>query len=424
MNIFLNKIFFRSNNLNFISEKIKDLSKQSKANQIFESIKSNSSKGEIRYVGGCIRKILNNEKVDDIDLASNLEPKEICEYLTKDNIKIYESGIEHGTVTAVINNTKFEITSLREDLETDGRHAKVKFSKDWKKDALRRDFTINSIYSDNFGNLFDPFNGKKDLKEGYVNFIGDPDKRIKEDYLRILRYLRFFSIYSQKQHETEVIKKIKINIGGISKLSKERLLQELKKISKIEILEKLSKDKISSEIFLIIFPEIKNLNIFSKLKSYFKEFIHELDFIFLLALMIVDGTDNADYFLYKYNLSNKDTKRIKIIDNFFKQKISSTKFLENELNKTLYYSGKQAVIDILNFKIIKSQKPDVKLKELKNEFINKSIPVMPIKADVIISKYKIPEGRNLGNKLKSIEEKWIDNDFNISDEEINYIINN
>ena len=140
--------------------------------------------------------------------------------------------------------------------------------------------------------------------------------------------------------------------------------------------------------------------------------------------MIVDGTDNADYFLYKYNLSNKDTKRIKIIDNFFKQKISSTKFLENELNKTLYYSGKQAVIDILNFKIIKSQKPDVKLKELKNEFINKSIPVMPIKADVIISKYKIPEGRNLGNKLKSIEEKWIDNDFNISDEEINYIINN
>ena len=99
----------------------------------------------------------------------------------------------------LIDDNKFEITSLREDILTDGRHAKVKFSKDWKKDASRRDFTINSIYSDREGNLFDPFNGKKDLEKGFVNFIGDPDKRIKEDYLRILRYLRFFLNYSKQK---------------------------------------------------------------------------------------------------------------------------------------------------------------------------------------------------------------------------------
>ena len=122
------------------------------------------------------------------------------EVLKENKIDFYETGIEHGTITALIEGYKFEITSLREDILTDGRHAKVKFSKNWKEDALRRDFTINSIYADEDGNLFDPFEGKKDLENGFVNFIGDADKRIKEDYLRILRYLRFFAHYSKHPH--------------------------------------------------------------------------------------------------------------------------------------------------------------------------------------------------------------------------------
>ena len=297
MNSILDIIFLRRNNFKNISASIKDLSTHKKVDQIFKAIKQNSTSGEIRYVGGCIRKILNNEVVDDIDLATNLEPKEVCEILKNNNIKFYESGIEHGTITAMIDNFKFEITTLREDVETDGRHAKIKFSKDWKKDASRRDFTINSIYSDDAGNLFDPFNGKKDLENGYIKFIGEPDKRIKEDYLRILRYLRFYSNYSKHHHDTDVIKKIKINIGGISKLSKERLFDELKKITNIKTLEKLSKDKTSSEIFLMIFPEIKNLDFFSKLKPHSFNLAREFDFIFLLMLMILDNSDNADYFL-------------------------------------------------------------------------------------------------------------------------------
>ena len=124
---------------------------------------------------GCrlkVRKILNKENVDDIDLATNLNPPQVCEVLKKNNINFYESGIEHGTITAVIENYRFEITSLREDVKTDGRHAEVKFSTDWKKDASRRDFTINSIYSDVKGNLFDPFDGKEDLENGLIKFIG------------------------------------------------------------------------------------------------------------------------------------------------------------------------------------------------------------------------------------------------------------
>jgi poly(A) polymerase len=423
MNSILDIIFLRRNNFKNISASIKDLSTHKKVDQIFKAIKQNSTSGEIRYVGGCIRKILNNEVVDDIDLATNLEPKEVCEILKNNNIKFYESGIEHGTITAMIDNFKFEITTLREDVETDGRHAKIKFSKDWKKDASRRDFTINSIYSDDSGNLFDPFNGKKDLENGYIKFIGEPDKRIKEDYLRILRYLRFYSNYSKHHHDTDVIKKIKINIGGISKLSKERLFDELKKITNIKTLEKLSKDKTSSEIFLMIFPEIKNLDFFSKLKPHSFNLAREFDFIFLLMLMILDNSDNADYFLYKFNISNKDKKRIKILDNFYREN-SSKKITLNDLNKIFYFSGKQAVIDILNYKIFKSKKLDLKLKEFKDHFINKIIPIMPIKADLLMSKYKISKGKILGDKIKSIEEKWVENNFNISDQEVENILKN
>ena len=423
MNSILDIIFLRRNNFKNISASIKDLSTHKKVDRIFKIIKQNSTSGEIRYVGGCIRKILNNEVVDDIDLATNLEPQEVCEILKNNNIKFYESGIEHGTITAMIDNFKFEITTLREDVETDGRHAKIKFSKDWKKDASRRDFTINSIYSDDAGNLFDPFNGKKDLENGYIKFIGEPDKRIKEDYLRILRYLRFYSNYSKHHHDTDVIKKIKINIGGISKLSKERLFDELKKITNIKTLEKLSKDKTSSEIFLMIFPEIKNLDFFSKLKPHSFNLAREFDFIFLLMLMILDNSDNADYFLYKFNISNKDKKRIKILDNFYREN-SSKKITLNDLNKIFYFSGKQAVIDILNYKIFKSKKLDLKLKEFKDHFINKIIPIMPIKADLLMSKYKISKGKILGDKIKSIEEKWVENNFNISDQEVENILKN
>ena len=182
MKSFLDKIFLRSNNLDHISFEIKQLTKKTPAKLIFDAIDTYSKDSEVRYVGGCIRKIINKEKVDDIDLATNLKPDQVCEAMKKNNINYYESGLSHGTITASIDEFKFEITTLREDVETYGRHADVKFSKDWKKDASRRDFTINSIYSDKDGNIFDPFNGRQDLQHGLINFIGDADKRIKEDY--------------------------------------------------------------------------------------------------------------------------------------------------------------------------------------------------------------------------------------------------
>ena len=424
MKSFLDTIFFRSNNLDYVSQNIKDLTKNTPANKIFDAINSFSSDSEIRYVGGCVRKIINKEKVDDIDLATNLDPQKVCEALKENKINYYETGIEHGTITAIIDEYKFEITSLREDISTDGRHAKVQFSKDWKEDASRRDFTINSIYSDREGNLFDPFDGRKDLENGLVKFIGNSDIRIKEDYLRILRYLRFFTNYSKHPHNPELIRKLKMNIGGILKLSKERLFDELKKISQSENLEKIAKNKISLELLQIIFPELKNIIIFSKLNSYKRSILEENDFIFMLSLMIIDDSDNTDYFFYKFNISKKDQKRIKIINNFYQEKISSKTFLENRMNRIFYYDGKQAVCDILNYYLIKSKKIEKNLMDLIHLYKNKSIPKMPIGADTLMTKFNIPEGKQLGTKLKTIEEEWVKNNFKISDKQITYIVNN
>ena len=421
MKSLLDKLFFRSNNLDNISRSLKELSSKSSTSKVFDAINSYSSSSEIRYVGGCIRKIINNEKIDDIDLATNLEPKEVCEALKKNQINYYETGIDHGTVTAVIDNYKFEITSLREDISTDGRHAKVSFSKDWKKDAARRDFTINSIYSDFDGNLFDPYNGKEDVEKGEINFIGNSDKRIQEDYLRILRYIRFFVNYSKQKHNLDTIKSIRRNLDGISKLSKERLIDELRKILRPNVLQKLFKDKFCLDIIKIIFPEFKYFNIFSRLNSLATKMLNEVDFVFFISLLIIDETDNADYFLYRFNISKKNQKRIKDLDNFYKDKIMNKKLNEKNLNRIFYYNGKESVIDILNFKIFKLKKLDNDIIELLNLYRNKLKPTMPVKADILMKKYKIPEGKLLGDKLKLIEEEWINNNFQISDQQIEII---
>ena len=421
MDKFLDKIFFRSRNLDYISQNLKDITNQTPANKIFEAINNYSESSEVRYVGGCIRKVINKEVVDDIDLATNLKPNEICEALKNKDINFYETGIEHGTVTAVIDEYKYEITSLRKDVKTDGRHAKVEFSLDWKEDAVRRDFSINSIYSDARGNLFDPNNGKKDLEEGLIHFIGDAESRIKEDYLRILRYVRFFLNYSNHKHKPEIIKIIKRNIGGISKLSSERLIDEFKKLTKSHGFVKLFQDNDSLEIIEIIFPQLKNLAKFKKLNTYARDNLFKIDFIFLLALMIVDGTDNTDYFLYKFNISKKDQKRLKLIDLFYKEKTNLKNFTEKNFNKIFYFNGKQAVIDIINFKLFTSNKVEKKLIKLIEVYKDKVIPTMPIGANTLMAKYNIPEGKILGNKLKMIEEAWVENGFTISEKNIQKI---
>ena len=401
-----------------------DLRNEKSTSLLFSAIEDYSENSEIRYVGGCIRKILNDEIIDDIDFAVNLRPNECIDALKKHNIKYYETGIEHGTITAIIGNNKYEITSLRKDVITDGRHAKVEFSDNWFEDASRRDFSINSIYADIDGNLYDPFNGKKDLELGKVEFIGDIEKRIKEDYLRILRYIRFFLNYSKQEHSNKVKKIIKQNISGISNISSERLLVELKKIILSKYFLKLFKDPFCEEIIRLIFPQFKNFEIFKKLNNFAKKNLKEVDYIFLICLMIVDDSDNVDYFLFKFNISNVEKKRILFLKKFYDQKSNKDFFSEKNLWKILYYNGKQSLSDLLHFEIFKTKKINKKLIKLMDFFEDKEVPIFPIKAKNLMEKYNISEGKLLGIKLKKIEEKWIDNNFEVSEKEVVQVLEN
>ena len=420
----INKIFSSTKNLNIINHRFTKLRKETNVEKIFNAIESYSNKAEIRYVGGCVRKIINNEKVDDIDLATNIDPTKVKEALENKNIKYFETGIEHGTITALIENDKFEITSLRSDIKTDGRHAEIKFTTDWIKDAERRDFTINSIYADIDGNLFDPFDGKNDLANGLIKFVGDPEKRIKEDYLRILRYFRFFALYSKNDHQLEIKKIIKKNIVGIKKLSSERLLDELKKTYNSNCFVELCEVDFSYEIICAVFPEFKQIQLFKKLNSYTKNNLYSLDFAFFLSLLILDNTDNSDYFFYKFNISKINQKRIKLIKEFYFGKKQIIKFNSQNLWKIFYFNGKEGLVDILNYKIFTSKKIDKNLANQINYFKNKEVPKLSITGDDLIKNFGIPEGEKVGEKLKEIENIWINNNFKISDKNLKKILEN
>ena len=420
----INKIFKGRDRKNYYFLDFENLNKKTNIFKIFNLVSNFSDNSEIRYVGGITRKIINKENIDDIDLATNINPKILCEIFKKNKISFYESGIQHGTITAKVNDFKFEVTSLRKDTVTDGRHAKVEFTNDWYADASRRDFTFNAIYADFYGNLYDPFNGKKDLENGIVKFIGDPEKRIKEDYLRILRYVRFYLNYSKVDHQEEIKKIIRQNITGISKISSDRLLDELKKLVLSEGFIKLTKDKFCYEIILLIFPQLVKIDIFNNINNFSKKIVEKKDFIFLVSLMIIDSTDNSEYFIYKYNISNEDKKRIRFLSNVFSKNQDKDIFKEKNLSRVLYLNGKDYLNDLINFKIIKSKKIDEKLIQLKELFNNKEVPNFEIKAKTLIEKYNYKEGKELGNKLKEIEEFWIKNSFKISEEEIEKIVKN
>ena len=414
----LTNIFNKKKKLSLKELAFLEIKKTTKVSEIFKAISNYNESSEIRFVGGCVRKILNNEKIDDIDLATNIKPEEVKECLNNSNINFYETGIEHGTITANIEEKNFEITSLREDVITDGRRAVVKFTNDWNKDSFRRDFTINSIYSDLDGNLFDPHDGLKDLQNGIIKFIGDPEKRIKEDYLRILRYVRFFLNYSKKKHELNIIKIIKKNISGVINLSKERLLDELKKLLLTKGFFKLIKDEISKEIILLIFPQLKNLQILKKLDKYSKSLIQKKDFTFILSLLIVDETDNSDFFLYKFNVSNETKKRIIFFKNIYSNPIKDDIFSKKNLKKILYYYGNSYLIDLIDYQLFKSRKDLKKLIKLKKYFENLEVPKFPIETKILMQKYNLKEGKELGKKLKYLENLWVDNNFKISDQEV------
>ena len=406
-----------------IIKNLQDLKNFKEAKSIFSALENQDKSNKLMFVGGCVRKLLNKESVNDIDIATNLSPDELKNILRENNIKFIETGIAHGTITVVINEIKFEITTLRKDVSTDGRHANVEFISDWEMDAKRRDFTINAIYSDLKGAIYDPLDGLKDLKNGIVKFIGDPNKRIREDYLRILRYFRFYTQYSNHQHDIEIIQAIKKNLNGIRKISKERILDELFKILNLNNFYELFNDEFSCSVILTIFPQLRHYDRLKVIQNIPNKIFSRLDIPLIFSILLIDNSDSCEFFLYKFKFSNRDKNRILFLLNKYK-KINFKELLdEQKLVKLAYLDNTAEIIDLLVFSAFVSEEIDVNTAEKCISFLDKlRLPVFPITADYLKLKYNFSESKELGLALKKLEQSWIDNDFIIDKKEIKNIL--
>jgi poly(A) polymerase len=202
--------------------------KRPETRRVFAALSSDGV--ETRAVGGAVRNALLGETVTEIDLATTATPEQVIALAKKAGLKPLPTGIEHGTVTVIADGVPFEVTTLRSDVETFGRHATVAFTKDWEEDARRRDFTLNALYAGSDGTVFDPLGGYGDLIAGRVRFIGDAEARIKEDYLRILRFFRFNAYYGKGPLDEAGLKAAVKLRSGLDRLSAERVSAELRSL--------------------------------------------------------------------------------------------------------------------------------------------------------------------------------------------------
>ncbi len=388
---------------------------------IFKKLQEGMPKEKVaaRFVGGCVRKHLLNEKIDDIDIATILTTDQIREKFKDTSLKIVDTGIKHGTVTLVSDKHELELTTLRKDIKTDGRHAEIEYTDDWKQDSERRDFTINAIYLDINGKIFDPQMGETDLKNKIVKFIGDPQKRIEEDYLRIIRFIRFKIMYDFTV-EQSTSKAIKQNLDGIKKISKDRIFIELMKIIDLPNFLEINKSSNLREIFSMIFPEFLYLNRLDRLKKVYRQ--SELNRGILLAVLLIDGKDNHEYFLHKYNVSNKIIEMLKKFNKNLVELKNDKDFFEKDLTKNIYFYGKKHLIalNLINFSINVKVKSDDFSKTLKN-ILKTKVPIFSIDGELLKQK-GLKEGQSLGKILKELEKEWVNNNFKISNNRIDEII--
>ena len=394
----------------------KNLKEISEAVRLYDILNKKQDKVVCRFIGGCVRDQILSSEIKDIDLATSLLPDQVKDLLSKENISINDDNKNYGLITAYINKYKFEITTLRKDINQKGRQSDVLFTTDWKQDALRRDFTINSIYYD-FNNYIDPFNGMSDLKNGKIRFISDPSQKIKEDYLRALRYFRFFAIYSKEDHDDYVLNSIVKHEQGILNLSKERLIQELSKILLSGKAYILFNNKFCKDFFSYVYKGIKYFERLDFGKSN-KTIDISFDYVILLALLLIDTSDHYKKFIKDFNLSNKIKDRLTNIQKNYQNNIGSLIESFDELEKKLISYPKSTLKDYIQFQYLVNN--DYSYEEYLKKYNNLrqfDSPVFNFDSSILISG-GIKEGPNLGKAISFLKHRWISNNFSITDKDI------
>lgn len=366
------------------------------ADPLFDTIEA--AGGQMRVVGGAVRDLAVGIQPKDIDFATDLLPEDVMRIMENAGFEVIPTGLAHGTVTVVADKVAYEITTLRADVETDGRHAVVDFVRDFETDAARRDFTINALSADRSGRVFDYFGGLDDLVSGRVRFVGNAEKRVQEDYLRILRYYRFCARFGSHEDE-EAVQAIRNNAQGLKRVSVERIWREVSQIFShpdgVLQLNRMHCDGVTDVIGLPWQPDKASL--FEAVRSYTSNPA-------LLVGVICGNEPSADYVALRWKFSLKATDDAMmaaavICDPSFDPKHWKIRQVEgypsSVLLPVLCATGRTEAAGALFMEV----------------------PVFPIYGRDLIA-FGVQPGRELGQMLRDLETKWKDSDFRLSRDDL------
>lgn len=356
----------------------------------------------MRFVGGAVRDSLMGQPVADIDVATDHHPEKVMELLKAKGFSVIPTGIDHGTITAVLDGDALEITTLRQDVETDGRHAKVAFTNEWQADAARRDFTINAIYSTIDGKLFDPFGGIVDIADGRIRFIGKAEDRIREDALRILRLFRFQAHFGRVPLDDAALLAVKNTVSLIDGLSVERIAMELNKLivaaNPLAILRTMQELGVLERCmcgYPIDLPAVERL--IPRDRGY------QVKTKAIRRLLALTGQRTSELLL-KWNSSKRAQKHAALCQEVLAG-IGDVPLTMIEWEKLIYRYDHKVVVDCYLISSTGEIDPDV-IAALQDM----DVPIFPVRgADMIDLGYK--PGPELGKIMKDLEKHWIDKDF-------------
>ncbi|HEX4027642.1 MAG TPA: CCA tRNA nucleotidyltransferase [Rhizomicrobium sp.] len=374
-----------------------------------ETVAVMNALGEARFVGGAVRNALLGASVVDVDIAVPMPPSEALIRLTAKDIKVVETGMDHGTVTAIAGTHAFEITSLRRDVETDGRHAKVVFTDDWAEDAARRDFTINALYASATGEIFDYATGMEDLIAGKVRFVGDARTRIAEDYLRVLRLFRFHAWYGKGEIDAEGLRAAAGAKDKLKTLSAERVAKELLRLleagNPAPVLRVMAATGILSELL----PGALQLPRLERLTEIDAENLFPRDAVLRLASLLRDGGEAAQATSDRLKLSNADRARLEqaLCGDGIAAGLSA-----RDARRLLYRIGAARFRDKVLLQWASAPRTAVALpwRMLLKMAENWQRPRFPLTGRDVMQA-GVAEGPDVGRILAHIEDWWVDADF-------------
>lgn len=374
----------------------------------------NDAGGEARIVGGAVRDYILNKNIKDVDIASTFEPADLTKILESQNIKVIPTGIDFGTVTAIFKEKPYEITTLRKDINCDGRHAKISYTNDWQEDAARRDFTFNALYMDVNGKIYDYFKGQEDLAKGIVRFIGNANERIKEDYLRILRMFRFFAYYGKENLPKKQLEECKLLSCNLKKISSERIWLELEKIlihpKALLALNKMSKCHVFENIYDLSVDYKKTLNLLENF------YLVEKSNSALTSLSILMNVSDGDSILNISKALRLSKKEKKVLEGLSKARLINFQD-EYEINRSIRLNGKDEFKEFLylNHALGRIDKNELDNFSLKNEKFE--IKNFPLKGQDLLD-YGIVNKRKFGEYLSYAEQYWEKNNYHSTKKEL------